>query len=302
MNYNPLLVKNFLIGKIPFVKEKTLSLYKKYLSEGKFSQGIYEGDELTGSEILTAYTMLNNYHTDFVFDEGTIVNSTSFNQKEWDLLGMFLRAYAEIEGVNLLHLYNCLYTREGAIITGGVVTGRIYTLYSYSYLPITLSAKDFSGRVIKLSEIKEGVESDPENSLTFGSISKVKPIHFRVMALSDSGEVIPGDLVDFKLEFSSEANLLTALVEGNYPGYFPTSLDPYSEKQLIPENLRVGEYSRKLIEFLAGTLVTELSDPQLIANLSRELTGSALSFKQRVIDKTPGVYNKDGYMDRRIDL
>ena len=121
MNKNPLLIKNFLIGRIPFMKGKTLVLYKKYLSEGKYSKLLKDHENL--SEVLSAYSMNSTYKTDFVFDRADITYNTYFNEKEWIALGMVLRAYQEVEGLNLMHLYNCLFRGEDNIAYGHVVTG-----------------------------------------------------------------------------------------------------------------------------------------------------------------------------------
>ena len=69
--------------------------------------------------------------------------------------------------------------------------------------------------------------------------------------------------------------------------------------RLVPEILNPGEYSSKLVEFFAGTLVTPLSDSKLIANIGSKLPGSSPSVWSRVIENTKGFYNQDGYLDRR---
>lgn len=317
MNYNPLLVKNFLIGKIPFIKERTTDLYGEYISNRKFSKVISSED----SETLSAYSMFNNYVTNFIFDEGDITTDTHFSEKEWNLLGLFLRALSEVENVNLMHLYNCLYNYEGVTIKGSVVTGRTYTLYSSSRLGLEIYIKDFYNRPLEIELVQgpndypeaenPGIQPIPKYSeikdlednylgIRINSISKSSPVHFKVK----SGENPEGILVNISIKFEAIVNILTSLVEGNYSGLdnLGALTEPYSERRLIPENLKIGEYSRKLVEFFSGTLVTPLSDPKLRANLSRDLIGNDLSFEKRVIENTPGIYNKDGYMDRRVDL
>ena len=304
MNYNPLLVKNFLIGKIPFVKERTANLYGEYLSNRKFSKVISADD----NETLSAYSMFNNYITDFIFDEGDITSDKAFSEKEWEILGLFLRALSEVEKVNLIHLYNCLYNYEGAVAKGSVVTGRVYTLYSSSSLNLELSVIDFKNNPLEIKILDTDIDyseiKDPSTGgflgIKLNSISKNHPIHFRV----DRGDNPPGVLVSISIKFESEINILTSLIEGNYPGVdnLDVLIDPYFERRLIPGNLKIGEYSRKLVEFFAGTLITPLSSPRLVSSVSRELSGTSSNFNERVIEKTPGIFNKDGYMDRRIDL
>ena len=304
MNYNPLLVKNFLIGQIPFIKERTESLYGKYLSDNKFLEIIPESET---PEILSAYSMFNNYITNFVFDEGDISSNSEFSEKEWDMLGIFLRGLAEVENVNLMHLYNCFYNYSGLKVKGKVVTGRIYTLYSSSRLTLNLSVADFYGRPLRIT-ILDGdipsteIEDSDQNyiGVKLNSISKNSPVHFIV----EPGENPKGVLVKITMEFEQIVNTLSGLFEGSYPGLNDLSvlLNPKKETRLIPSNLKIGEYARKLVEFFAGTLITPLSNSKLRENLSRELPGSSYKFEERVIENTPGIYNKDGYMDRRIDL
>lgn len=282
MNKNPLLIKNFLIGRIPFMKGKTLVLYKKYLSEGKYSKLLKDHENL--SEVLSAYSMNSTYKTDFVFDRADITYNTYFNEKEWVALGMVLRAYQEVEGLNLMHLYNCLFRDENNIAYGHVVTGRTYTIYALSQLEtrLTIYTNDTS----------------PQSLVLFSS-SVCSPTTFTVE--KEEGE--PEKLVRIEVKFSGLKTQRTMLAEGTYAGVnLQTLKDSFQERNLIPEILNFGEYSSKLVEFFSGSLITPQSNSKLISYVNRLLMGEGTTFEEKVVNSTPGWHNKDGYLDRRIEV
>ena len=282
MNKNPLLIKNFLIGKIPFMKGKTLILYKKCLSRGKYSRLLRDHEDL--SEVLSAYSMNSTYKTDFVFDRANITYNTYFNENEWVALGMVLRAYQEVEGINLMHLYNCLFRGEDNIAYGHVVTGRTYTIYALSQLETKLTIYTN--------------ETNPQG-LILSSSSVCTPTTFTV----DKEESEPERLVRIEVEFSGLKTQRTMLAEGTYSGInLQTLRDSFQEKNLIPEILGFGEYSSKLVEFFSGSLITPHSNPKLISYVNRLLMGEGVTFEEKVINSTPGWHNKDGYLDRRIEV
>lgn len=282
MNKNPLPIKNFLIGKIPFMKGKTQVLYKKYLSEGKYSKLLKDHENL--SEVLSAYSMNSTYKTDFVFDRADITYNTYFNEKEWIALGMVLRAYQEVEGLNLMHLYNCLFRGENNIAYGHVVTGRTYTIYALSQLEtrLTIYTNDTSPQ-----------------SLVLSSSSVCNPTTFTVE--KEEGE--PERLVRIEVKFSGLKTQRTMLAEGTYVGInLHTLKDSFQERSLIPEILGFGEYSSKLVEFFSGSLITPQSNSKLISYVNRLLMGEGTTFEEKVVNSTPGWHNKDGYLDRRIEV
>lgn len=286
MNKNPLLIKNFLSGKIPFMKGKTLSLYSKYLSENKFSKVLESNPKY--SETLSAYRVGATYPTDFVFDGVKVTPTVFFSEDEWIALGMLLRAYKEVEGVSLLHLYNCLYNSSKNTVQGHVVTGRVYSLYSSTQFPI---------------KVYLGDSTQPWKILP--SISQHHPTILEIpesLVQTVEGESVES-LVKITLEFLGDTYQPSAMFEGRYSGIsLNTISDPYKEVRLIPEFVKIGEYSTKLIEFFSGTLITKLSNPKLISSVNNSLKAKGRTFEEKVINATPGFYNKDGYMDRRIDV
>ena len=278
MNPNPLFIKNFLMGEIPFTKNKTKSSYGRYISDHKLIKD-FTGEGPTGSEVLTAYTMANNYSTDFVFDKADISPNIFFSDKEWIILGTLLRAYKEVEGINLLHLYNCLHSAEESKIYGYIVSGRTYTLYSSTRYPVQIWYSTLG-----------------EDKIVLPSVSRNSPYTFTVKKGEDGVEKI----VKIELDFIGRKYPESSLFEGSYKGLSLKNIKgetPITET--IPEPLRIGEYSNKLIEFFAGTLITDLSDDLLKANLERGLISPKLTLKEKIIDLTPGWFNKDGYLDRR---
>ena len=109
-------------------------------------------------------------------------------------------------------------------------------------------------------------------------------------------------VVKITLEFTGESYQPCTLVEGIYRGLSHRILDKGTSEILIPENLKIGEYSGKLIEFLAGTLVTPLSDYRLLNSLGGKLACSTSELRGKVIENTKGFYNQDGYLDRRSKI
>ena len=297
MNKNPLLVKSCLLEKIPFIKGKTADLYGRYLSNHRFSKLI--GDSGL-SETVSAFTMNSKYKLndsqihggidpkDFIFDLVDITPSKFFSEKEWIALGMVLRAYKEVENINLMHLYNCLYSGENNRIRGFVVTGRMYTLYSSTQLPVGVTITDPVTGKSKVGKIR--------------SLSRNNPT---VIAPYIDG-VKQDRLVEILLEFTGNNYQPSTLVEGVYRGLSLKTLKnsanrsiAYKDKYLVPENLKIGEYSSKLVEFFAGTLVTPLSDSKLISNVGSKLPGVGSTVWDKVKENTVGLYNQDGYLDRR---
>lgn len=294
MNKNPLLVKSSLVERIPFLKGKTSELYGRYLSDHRFNKRGNSGV----IETVSAFTMNTNYKlndsqlnaTDFsikdlVFDQVDITTSKFFSEKEWIALGMVLRAYKEIENVNLMHLYNCLYSAEGNKVRGFVVTGRLYTLYSSTQLPVKITITD----MIDPTKVKTGqIRSLSRNNPTI-----ISPY------LEGVGE---DRVVEVTLEFTGNNYQPCTLVEGVYRGLSLKTLSgSLDTKTLVPENLKIGEYSDKLVEFFAGTLVTPLSDSKLISSVGSKLAGGSTVW-EGVIRNTEGYYNQDGYLDRRSKI
>ena len=343
MNYNPLLIKSFIIGNMPFIKELTQGKYGMYLSNHKFSQ---ESGSI--EETVSAYTLRVDDPTrrgylinrpgvlsqtiEFALDESDIKGTTYFSEREWIGLGLLLRAYKEVEGIDLMHLYNCLYSASGDQVTGKVVIGREYTLYGSSQLPVEIIAKyrntDLeieivpskpvevitgnlsSGQATNLSntiaEDTEGGQITPVENNQKKYLSRSDPIHFKVIN-KENTQVSPGILVDLTIKFVSGEWQPSTLVEGNYPGlrYLSGLKDPFSvgyPLENLPEPLGVGEYSRKLVEFAAGSLITHLSEEKLRTSVERQLTRGGTTFEEKVKKATPGVFNKDGYCDRRIKV
>lgn len=277
MNKNPLLIKSALMGEIPFIKEKTKLRYGKFISEGKFQKTLENIDQ---TETLTAYTMNSEYKTEFVFDKVTISSSKSFSEGEWIALGMLLRAYREVEGVNLLHLYNCLYKGENNVLYGKVIRGRSYSLYTSTLLPVTI-------------KIGRGSE------IVVDSMNSIKPYIFTAIEIKD-GETLKGDsILDISIEFTGNSSQPCMLAEGEYGSLLDSnnsgvdsegkvkklSLGP---NKLVPQILGIGEYSDRLVEFFAGTLATKLSNPKVFSQASQ----TAFSL--------PMVHNKDGYYGKEV--
>lgn len=327
MNYNPLLIKSFIIGNMPFIKELTQGKYGMYLSNHRFSQK-------SGSteETVSAYTLRVDDPTrrgylinrpgvlsqtiEFALDETDIKATTYFSEREWIGLGLLLRAYKEVEGVDLMHLYNCLYSASDDQVTGKVVIGREYTLYGSSQLPVEIIAKYIDTQLeIEIVPPKpvEAISKDQGDGQVndMGNepkkyLSRSDPIHFKVVEKADH-PVPPGILADLTIKFVSGEWQPATLVEGNYPGlrYLSGLKDPFSvgyPLENIPEPLGVGEYSRKLVEFAAGSLITPLSEEKLRTSVERQLTRGGATFKEKVKRATPGVFNKDGYCDRRVKV
>ena len=302
MNKNPLLIKSFISGKIPLMKGKSSELYGRYLSDKKF---IKIGNSET--ETLSAFTLNSNYilsdvstgrglpTAKLVFDQVDTNSSKFFSEDEWIALGLVLRAYKEIENINLMHLYNCLYSSEKNKIRGFVVIGRTYTLYSSTQLPVKLTLSD---RVTNESE-----------SYTLKYLSKNNPLVICIPDPEKSGKGIER-IINLDLEFTDQSLPRCYLVEGTYKGLSvdyinikgPGSVNKASDSgeiRLVPEDLGVGEYSDKLVEFVAGNLVTPLSDPRLLSLVGSKLPGTGSSIWENAKLNTPGLYNQDGYLDRR---
>lgn len=349
-NRNPQLIKSAIIGRIPFLKEKTLSLYSRYLSDNKF---VGVNRETKNEEILTAYEMWSP--VGMVLNQATISTGDGFTEDDWVALGMVLRGYKEIEGINLMHLYNCFYRSSGRYSYGKMVTGRVYTLYTstqfnpslsislddgtcklcYTYLEdgtlkIWISEEEIkidpTGAVVKdedLTEESVGESEDlsseeltteeeyttlsPADSIVLAPIQLDNPLKLIIENIEGRAE---GILVDVTLEFKTSTHHQASLFEGEYSGLIINDLfrknKTPEEIVLIPETLKEGTYSNKLVEFFAGTLITPDSNPTLLENLKSEvqvdLLDTGYTFWEWVLVNTPGCFNKDGYLDRRIDL
>lgn len=290
MNKNPLLIKSSLTGQIPFMKGRTLALYKKFISENKF-QKVLRSLSNGQTEILSAYTMNSEYKTDFVFDGIEVTPSIHFSEEEWIALGMLLRAHKEVDGINLLHLYNCLFRASGKIVYGHVVTGRTYTLYTSTQLPLKI-------RIIGISRKPMEIQVNSLNTLnpyTFRVPSKVKED-------TETGEILEvleiignESLVEIEIEFSSSTYQPSTLVEGIYDGLLSTGetyvLRTGPTDKFIPQPLGIGEYSERLVEFFAGTLVTKLSNPKVISIAT-----------QQEVEVIPKFYNNDGFIGKEVQL
>ena len=281
MNKNPLLVKSSITGKIPFMKGKTGAIYKKFISDNKFHKLL--APEVGGSEVLSAYSLNSEYITDFIFDEVEVSNSTTFSEKEWVALGMLLRAYKEVDTIDLLHLYNCLFKEEGKVVYGHVVTGRTYTLYTSTQLPVIIRLK--SGDLV-LSETK------------LKSLNTLSPLIFRVPINTGSFPRIE-TLVEIEIEFSGSSPQTCTLLEGCFDGLLDgrdegsiSKLISGPQDKLVPEQLKVCEYSDRLVEFFAGTLVTKLSNPKVISTAS-QVTNSSHILK---------FHNNDGFIGKEVRL
>lgn len=272
MNKNPLLIKSSLTGQIPFMKGRTLALYKKFISENKF-QKVLRSLPNGQTEILSAYTMNSEYKTDFVFDGIEVTPSIHFSEEEWIALGMLLRAHKEVDGINLLHLYNCLFRASGKIVYGHVVTGRTYTLYTSTQLPL---------------KIRIGLQEPIE--ITVSSLNTLNPYILRIPA--DLGNE---SLVEIEIEFGSSTYQPSTLVEGIYDGLLSTGetyvLRTGPTDKFIPQPLGIGEYSERLVEFFAGTLVTKPSNPKVISIAT-----------QQEIESIPKFYNNDGFIGKEVQL
>lgn len=296
MNKNPLLIKNAIMGKIPFMKDKTQALYLRYLSENKLSRIL--ADHSGMEEILSAYQMKPNYDIDFVLDEADVDPITDFSEDEWDALGMLLRAYKEVEGISLMHLYNCLYKVVDRVAYGKVVTGRTYTLYSSSCFGLNLRIYIDPDNPTNLRLIY----SSPLTPNIF-TVDSVKTTVITEETLGDRKEEERdiGKLVDLQIDLPSPTDLQFTLVEGEYSTLKMSSLTDYTkQKELVPEVLEFGGYSSKLVEFFAGTLITPMSDEKLISNLNKKLSPAGGVLWDKVVVNTVGVHNKDGYVDRRV--
>lgn len=290
MNKNPLLIKSCLLERIPFIKGKTAKLYGRYLSNHRLNKTLVSNGS---SETVSAFTMNTKYKLndnqsylgidprDFVFDKADVSSSKFFSEKEWVALGMVLRAYKEVEGVNLLHLYNCLYSAERNKIKGFVVTNRSYTLYSDTQLPVKLTLVDPNTGLSNTGVIK--------------SISSKNPTIIRPFIKEFDYE----KPVEIYLEFSGSEYQPCVMVEGTYRGLTIQELSKGTSTHPVPENLKIGEYSDKLVEFFAGTLVTPMSDSKLISNVGARLPGSGKNIWENTITNTVGLYNQDGYLDKR---
>jgi hypothetical protein len=187
-----------------------------------------------------------------------------------------------------MHLYNCQYSGENNRIRGFVVTGRVYTLYSSTQLPVKVTVTDQVTGLSREGQIRSLSRNNP--TLIIPSIEGTN---------SDR-------LVEISLEFTGNNYQPSTLVEGVYRGLSLKTLNnsankstAYTDKYLVPENLKIGEYSSKLVEFFAGTLVTPLSDSKLISNIGNKLPGSGATVWDKVKENTTGLYNQDGYLDRR---
>ena len=319
MNKNPLLIKNFLTGNIPFMKGKTLSLYKKYLSENKFKKAFNKGNQ---TETISAYTMNSTYDIDFIFDQADISPVTYFSEKEWIFLGLALRAYKEVEGIDLMHLYNCFYKGDSDKLKGKVVVGRIYTLYSFTQLPVTIrisiGGEELSlvrsslsahhplifyitenGLIDLSSKLKNKKEEFTRSSTEYISESNLlEEIVYEEK--EKSGENYEA-LVDIEMEFTGIKYQRATLVEGyGYSGF--NFLNIANSNGVIPELLKEGEYSSKLVEFFAGTLITKKSDPKLISSVNYGFRSNGIDLWDKAKKDTPGIFNKDGFVDRRVNV
>ena len=307
MNRNPLLIKNFLMEKFPFIKDKTLKLYSKYLSDRKFSKAIGDGNI---SETLSAYTLLAKYPVDFVFDTADISPTTNFSEKEWIALGMLLRAYKEVEGINLMHLYNCFYRAEGNKITGHVVSGRTYALYSSTIWPITISFISQNGEILEDSgemakENSFGLKSTRISIPYNRSLSNVSPTLLTAPKTMGVDGKILESLITIELEFTGNyqpAMLVESINDkGSDYGKISTEAigEPSKQKSLVPEILNPGEYSSKLAEFFAGTLITKQNNSYLYNSVENVVVARG---EKSIEEATRGWHNVDGYIDRRIDV
>ena len=297
MNLNPLLIKSSLTGKIPFMKNKTLSLYGKYISNNILSKVLKESTfqgELK-SETISAYTLNSAYEVDFTFDEVDITNSDSFSQKEWIALGMLLRAYKEVENINLLHLYNCLYRANNKTVYGNLVSGRMYTLYGYTQIPVILRFKSS--------------EADEPFEIKLKSLNGLNPYIFRCPYYSEDGwnsESGLESLIEIEIEFSGYSYRPCTLLEGKFgtllDGVGKRSYEPKIEtdevkifnkgpiNSLVPEFLGIGEYSSRLVEFFSGTLITGLSNSKLRSEANSKINDYTL----------PKFCNKDGFIGKEV--
>ena len=279
MNKSPLLIKSALIERIPFIKGKTLPLYGKYFSD----QRLYKSLEKSISpETLTAYSLNSDYKVDFIFDRIDITASESFSEEEWLALGHLLRAYKEVENISLMHLYNCLYGERGNSAYGKVVSGRSYTLYTSTQYPLVLKYTYNGEEIGKIKTTK---------SVSISSPLKVEVPVFKVPETGVEVEVV----YDLEIIFFGVKTSPATLVEGIYSGL---SSSPQTSVNLVPELLRPGEYSSRLVEFFSGTLITPLSNNKLISQALSNLISPGGDLRTKAISSSKRVFNKDGFIGK----
>lgn len=247
----------------------------------------------------SGYSMLDRLERAYLSHE---VSSLEYSDETHYLLGMYLRALKELEGLDYMHLYNCVQYSE---VIGSkrywhvpIVYGRTYTLKANTYEPIEID--------LKYSNKSDSLFENTKILSTSGSSTAI--------ILGSTGNAIDWNLINrqqifdefLELVVITRPNIQVAVVEGSFSNLIPgrvkvciENCDFIEISKTVPSILcNYKRFSDKLIELLLDTAITEKSNDS-IKEKALQLY-PANSIKEAAKFYTIGTYDIDGYIDKRL--
>lgn len=233
--------------------------------------------------------------------------SMEYSDETHYLLGHYLRALRDIKNLDYMHLYNCVMSKE---IKNNEITWRIPIIKGRCYkvwINTILTARYFVRETLTLDKSKLSKE---DYIRTFG-------VNNPIIFVTDNKNVVGDNII--KIDYEEE-NLEKTENNPNYDEFYELDIitgtnaavsaiemtmesdeDTYFEKNPVAYPLisaTFERYSPKLIELLLNTGITDQSNYKIKETALNRY--SSPSIKSLARNKTPGRYDIDDYVDKRI--
>lgn len=233
--------------------------------------------------------------------------SMEYSDETHYLLGHYLRALRDIKNLDYMHLYNCVMSKE---IKNNEITWRIPIIKGRCYkvwINTILTARYFVRETLTLDKSKLSKEAYIR---TFG-------VNNPIIFVTDNKNVVGDNII--KIDYEEE-NLEKIKNNPNYDEFYELDIitganaavsaiemtmesdeNIHFEKNPVAYPLisvTFERYSPKLIELLLNTGITDQSNYKIKETALNKY--SSPSIKSLARNKTPGRYDIDDYVDKRI--
>lgn len=233
--------------------------------------------------------------------------SMEYSDETHYLLGHYLRALRDIKNLDYMHLYNCVMSKE---IKNNEITWRIPIIKGRCYkvwINTILTARYSVRETLTLDKSKLSKEAYIR---TFG-------VNNPIIFVTDNKNVVGDNII--KIDYEEE-NLEKIKNNPNYDEFYELDIitganaavsaiemtmesdeNIYFEKNPVAYPLisvTFERYSPKLIELLLNTGITDQSNYKIKETALNKY--SSPSIKSLARNKTPGRYDIDDYVDKRI--
>lgn len=233
--------------------------------------------------------------------------SMEYSDETHYLLGHYLRALRDIKNLDYMHLYNCVMSKE---MKNNEITWRIPIIKGRCYkvwINTILTARYFVRETLTLDKSKLSKEAYIR---TFG-------VNNPIIFVTDNKNVVGDNII--KIDYEEE-NLEKIKNNPNYDEFYELDIitganaavsaiemtmesdeNIYFEKNPVAYPLisvTFERYSPKLIELLLNTGITDQSNYKIKETALNKY--SSPSIKSLARNKTPGRYDIDDYVDKRI--